>query len=183
MITPKMRDLTPLTDEQSKLVEEHLYLVKKHAKKYDKKDQGVYDAALDGLIKAARRFRPHSGATFATYTSQRIAGSVIDYFRLRSGVKCGRLRQRITPIMQPWASSNQPPSTVESPLTLIMFEDERHHFIQTLPLKFRRVVERSMRGDSIEQIAAALGVSKNRVWQMKQELQQRIEDGEFFLAS
>jgi RNA polymerase sigma factor (sigma-70 family) len=72
-----------LTDEQRKLVNNHLYLVERLAKRgfNEAHRADVERVGLDALEEQARRFDPARRVPFEAFARQRIKGAMLNYFR------------------------------------------------------------------------------------------------------
>ena len=86
----------PLSEEQARSVERHTALVAKLARAVARGGATISVEELESvgneaLVRCAMRYRPETGASFATYAHYRVRGAMIDAIRKRSP---GRRRQQ-----------------------------------------------------------------------------------------
>ena len=95
-------NMTPLTDEQRKLVESHWHVAHYYATRYMRHNGSSYDEALSSvamaMVDAARRFDPKV-SLFTTMLDRRVLGQVIDDERLKHRWTKGSRDKGYTPML------------------------------------------------------------------------------------
>ena len=105
--------MTALTEEQSRLVEQHLPRVRSlartlaHTVSHADFDE-LNSAGAEGLIEAAQRYDPASGTPFVAFAHYRIKGAMIDAARraapqLRRRTRAVRALEGMVPLWESWA--------------------------------------------------------------------------------
>jgi RNA polymerase sigma factor (sigma-70 family) len=178
-----------LTDEQRRLVEQHLHLARAAASRHCGKgglrfelyDDVFADACL-GLTQAALHWRPGGGASFATFARRRIDGAIIDSVRLMQPLSRGEYargvqRPTFVPIDEPvvdemtWADVL--PDIEPGPEERALGHDVLA-LLDVLPLRYRMIMLLRAIGETQPEIAKRLGITASRVSQLETVARRKI---------
>ncbi len=159
------------------LVEKHLWIVDRFAATYQKSapHADLRAAGALGLCEAARRFRPRKGAAFSTYAWNWVKGHVLSELR----------RAHVVPVPEHLARAAtkrgepvkgvvvfRPDGVVRETGLAPELTDEQddaadramrrralHYAVEALPREQKHVVNRTLAGRTVEQIAFGLGIA------------------------
>lgn len=155
------------------LVEKHLWIVDRFAAKYrGTMPHGDMKAAgMLGLVEAAQRFRPRKGAAFSTYAWNWVKGHVLSELRrchvvavpehtARDANRRGESLRGVVvfDVPDPGGGDEQ-----ESEADKSMRLRALHDAVEALPRDQRHVVNRTLAGRRVDQIAKGMGLTEERV--------------------
>jgi RNA polymerase sigma factor (sigma-70 family) len=175
------------------LVEKHLWIVdrftatyKKHAPHADLRAAGAL-----GLCEAARRFRPRKGAAFSTYAWNWVKGHVLSELRrahvvpvpehmARAANKRGESVHGVVVfrpdgIVRDSGGSVDDPDEQEKAADRGMRLRAMHEAVEALPREQRHVINRTLAGRTVEQIALGLGIAEEHVEELLTQARGELE--------
>lgn len=171
---PSLRE-QPLTLDEQALVAANTGLAYSLVQRRYGANHPYYDdliqAALIGLMMAARLFDPSRGCRFSTFATWRIRSKLSEYQR----------RRRVRLATEQAASFNDPAGPAEpvdpgavQPLEVVIDREEfergsdlLHSALAGLTNRERDILWRRARGETLKAISEAFGVSKERVRQIE----------------
>jgi RNA polymerase sigma factor for flagellar operon FliA len=167
--------------ERNALVIGHLRLARLHAARIARscpawvEFEDLYQAAAIGLIDAARTFRADRGCQFSTFAACRIRGAILDYLRRADFLTRGhRAQVRDDPPLHVPIESGQEDRRATASQTV----EERDQIAVVLSCLSSReraiVVLYDLEGLSMREIGRSLGMSENRVSQIRANVLARL---------
>lgn len=184
-----MPNLIPLTDGQSALVAEYLPLAKRfasiaHAKKQGMNRDDLFDAAVDGLISASRRYDPATGNKFATYAAYRVKGSIQDFIRDLLGFRLKIPAPKIISVesLLDWFDLDETSDDLFADLNTVdpldtLCEDEGvKGILRHLAPRYRALALMCFHGLTLRECGAMLGLAESRISQIIIMLQKNLRD-------
>lgn len=175
------------------LVEQHLWIVDKFASTYraSAPQADLRAAGALGLCEAARRFKPRKGAAFSTYAWNWVKGYVLSELRrahvvpvpehlARAASRRGEPVRGVVVFAHPRAFDGVDGSTTdaeqERAAERAMRHRTLHHAVEALDTEHRHVVNRTLAGRSIEQIAKGMRCTQTRVTELLEEAQTQLAE-------
>jgi RNA polymerase sigma factor (sigma-70 family) len=173
------------------LVEKHLWIVEKFAKKYHG-NADMRAAGMLGLCEAAQRFKPRRGAAFSTYAWNWVKGHVLSELRrshvvpvpehaARDASRRGEPVRGVVVFSLPEPVTGEP-EEAEAQSERSMRLRAMHEAVEALPTReHRHVVNRTLAGRTVEQIAFGMGLNEERVEELLDEARGELSwmlDGE-----
>lgn len=175
------------------LVEKHLWIVERFTATYCKQapHADLRAAGALGLCEAARRFKPRKGAAFSTYAWNWVKGHVLSELR----------RAHVVPVPEHMARAAskrgepvhgvvvfRPDGLVRETGVAVEDHDAQegaadrgmrlramHEAVEALPREQRHVVNRTLAGRSVEQIAFGLGIAEEHVEELLEQARGELE--------
>lgn len=195
---PKAKTVEPLTEDQRRLVAEHVEWAERVAKRHNS-PMPVEDRtqeAFVGLIDAARRFDPAWGVKFETYAGPRVVGAILDAGRRpgaavvqlgRAGRQRGEPEIRVTSVEASNMVSRGGRDAIAADFLFVDDEPrcadaiDRRDAIDRALTAFaanERAVVRSywLDGRTMKQTGADVGLSESRVSQMMTDVLRRLRE-------
>lgn len=170
------------------LVEQHLWIVDKFASTYHASapQADLRAAGALGLCEAARRFKPRKGAAFSTYAWNWVKGYVLSELR----------RAHVVPVPEHMArAANRRGEPVRGVVVFATGErlagstgDQEqaaesamrsravHYAVEQLAPDLRHVINRTLAGRSVEQIAKGLRCTQTRVRELLEQAQAQLAE-------
>jgi RNA polymerase sigma factor (sigma-70 family) len=161
----------PLTDAQSRIVAENYPLALFHASRMTRLSpwrlEGARDAAIDGLINAARRFDPSRNRPFGAFAGICIYHEILAFFNKEGRKKRGSGWIEVQLDIDGLASRRDP-----NPFE---FGREFESLVAGLEARDRDVLRmRYARGMKLESIGDRLGLTRQRVNQIQKRALRRL---------
>lgn len=174
------------------IAEQHVPLALKVASLFIRRMPGSVDAdalrgaALEGLVKASRRYTPDRSTSFETYAITCIRGAMIDELRrldpnTRSSHKDGTAEPTPFSLQQPVGGADSDaelgeliPGRRDTEAEALRRIEIRDAF-RAMPVRDRSLVIRYLSGETLYEIGASIDRSESRVSQIVKRATERAE--------
>lgn len=160
--------------DKEKIITENSGLVKSIASKYCHYGVGfddLYQEGVIGIMEAAKRFDETKGAKFSTYATYFIKGSILDYLKKEKSINIIDLDIYENENIEFYGVANESAQKKEDEYikTAFVIPDDFPEFEKAV-LKLSLI-----EGRTFKEIAEALGISRERVRQLKQKGLRRLK--------
>ncbi len=167
----RIHDALPLVEALSRLF----------ARRYRAERDELVSVGHEAVVHAARSYDARRGVAFSAYAWLRIRFAMLEHVR-REAIRRRLEAERGTAVPLDAASPHEPDMVLaetiagDAPDMVERAVEARHalQLVAALPEREREALTRAVRGEGDAEIAAALGVSPNRAWQLHQRAAQRV---------
>ncbi|MBN2754391.1 MAG: sigma-70 family RNA polymerase sigma factor [Candidatus Goldbacteria bacterium] len=160
--------------DKEKIINENSGLVKSIASKYCHYGVGfddLYQEGVMGIMEAAKRFDETKGAKFSTYATYFVKGSILDYLKKEKSINIIDMDIYENENIEFYRVESESPQEKEEEYikTAFVIPDD-------FPEAEKAVLELSLvEGKPFKEIARVLGISRERVRQLKQKGLRRLK--------